>query len=271
MSIWEWTGLSPAGADIWWLPATVPDEMAAMLRLALEPTERDRLAAFADPGHARDRGALWGLVRTVLARYLGCEPDELRLDRTCEYCDGDHGRPRLAGGPGPEFSLSHSGERAVLCVSGTRTGIDLEATTALPRAVRLARVILSEAEARDLGERADAGLLLRSWVRKEAFLKLCGLGLAIAPSTITIGPKSAGAMRVRQVPEKIAGYAGSVIADLPAPPGYVCALASGQVPDLITHRVVDPAGWTVARPGDRAWVGATRPGDGQPGGGGEDR
>jgi 4'-phosphopantetheinyl transferase len=273
MNLWEWKAHGSAGTDIWWLPATVRDDMAARLRSALAARERDRLAALPDQRHAQALGAVRGLVRTVLARRLGCEPSELHLDRSCEYCGGDHGRPRLAGQRGLEFSVSHSGQRAVLCVSGTRVGIDLEALTARPlpdRASGLARIILSDVEARELGDRANADLLLRCWVRKEAFLKLSGLGLAVAPSAVTTRQASAESVLVTGVPEQISGFAGSVIVDLPAPLGYVAALATRQPAERISHHVVGSVDGAVVRLGHPAWVAAARTGQGRPGAGRED-
>jgi hypothetical protein len=120
-------------------------------------------------------------------------------------------------------------------------------------------------EARELAERANADLLLRCWVRKEAFLKLSGLGLAVAPATVTTRQASAGSVLVTGVPEQISGFAGSVIVDLPAPPGYVAALAARQPVEQISHHVVGCVDGAVLRLGHPAWVAAARTGQGRRG------
>jgi phosphopantetheinyl transferase len=61
-------------------------------------------------------------LRQVLAAYLGEEPGQIRLG------EGEHGKPRLEG-PSKrlEFNLSHSGEIALVAVSGEHpVGVDVE-------------------------------------------------------------------------------------------------------------------------------------------------
>ena len=61
-------------------------------------------------------------LRRVLAVYLEEEPERIRLT------EGEHGKPRLAGPPGRlRFNLSHSGEVALVAVSGEfEVGADVE-------------------------------------------------------------------------------------------------------------------------------------------------
>ncbi|HEX6602937.1 MAG TPA: hypothetical protein VF030_09880 [Solirubrobacterales bacterium] len=86
------------------------------------------LPAPPDPSPPRGEVHLWRLapspdaLRRVLAIYLGQGPSQIRLT------EGEHGKPRLAD---PEatlrFNLSHSGEIALVAVSGeVEVGVDVE-------------------------------------------------------------------------------------------------------------------------------------------------
>ncbi|HEY6729935.1 MAG TPA: hypothetical protein VI039_02805 [Solirubrobacterales bacterium] len=61
-------------------------------------------------------------LRRVLAVYLGEEPARIQLEK------GEHGKPRLAGNEPPlKFNLSHSGDLALVAVSGANEmGVDVE-------------------------------------------------------------------------------------------------------------------------------------------------
>jgi 4'-phosphopantetheinyl transferase len=96
---------------------------------------KEELARAAQIVHQRDR-VLWarsrGVLRALLARYLGSDPRELSFEL------GPHGKPALLSkgptrptrpGPGIDlsFNLSHSGEVALYAVSAKRAvGIDVE-------------------------------------------------------------------------------------------------------------------------------------------------
>lgn len=123
-------------------------------------------------------------LRRVLAVYLGEEPEQIRLQ------EGEGGKPRLAEAPRRlEFNLSHSGEVALVAVSGElEVGIDVER-------LRPDR----EAE------------LLRRWACYEAHVKCLGVGLlsarrrplepvAVQPIEIGAGYAAAVAARATEVP-----------------------------------------------------------------------
>lgn len=93
----------------------------------------------------------WAL-RIALSRYVAAEPSELELlvDRG--------GKPRLAGDSALRFSLSHSGELALIAAAaGREVGIDVERR----------------------GRRAVP--FYEDWVRREAVGKCFGVGLAEPP------------------------------------------------------------------------------------------
>lgn len=106
------------------------------------------------------------------------------LEITC----GEGGKPVLAGGP--EFSLSHSGERVLCALSDQTVGADLQQLR--PYNPALARRFFSKTEAawlEELRERDQAFSLL--WSLKESYVKLLGSGIAgghLDSFTVRIAP-----------------------------------------------------------------------------------
>ena len=88
---------------------------------------------------------------------------------------GEAGKPALQDGP--EFSLSHSGERVLCALSDQTVGADLQQLK--PYNPALARRFFSKAETawlEELRERDQAFSLL--WSLKESYVKLLGSGIA---------------------------------------------------------------------------------------------
>jgi 4'-phosphopantetheinyl transferase len=152
-------------------------------------------------------------LRLVLGGLTGEAPDGLRFERHCGHCgDAGHGKPRLAGRTDLEFSISHSGELALIAVAhGRRVGADVERVRRRTDVLAIARGSLSARERHAIeslpageGRRAE---FFRCWTRKEAYLKALGVGLAGGLDTD---------------PDEAAGWQ---VSSLPPPPGYMAAVA----------------------------------------------
>lgn len=124
------------------------------------------------------------LLLDLVARVTGCEAAALRLGHACPRCgSGEHGRPVVLGVSGrptaPQVSLARdaSGTVAVLAVCERPVGVDVEAPDAATFG-GAAELVLHPDEA---GEDPS-----RMWVRKEAWLKALGTGLATDPSSIAL-------------------------------------------------------------------------------------
>src|ERR1022692_4066950 len=116
---------------IWHLMAdNLPGQEARLALFALlTPEEQDRMARFR---HEQDRTLYLlsrGLMRSVLASYLGCRSRDVR------FAANDFGKPILEnapvahapGSPKLHFNLTHSRGAAALAVSrGREVGIDIE-------------------------------------------------------------------------------------------------------------------------------------------------
>jgi 4'-phosphopantetheinyl transferase len=129
---------------------------------------------------ARDRilyATAHAALRRVLGAVLGVAPGDVRFER-----DGS-GRPLLAGG-GPAFSLSHSGDRALVAVRESgRIGVDVERLRDGIDVDRFAARNFTAFERAQIeacgagGPAARRQAFFRVWTRKEAYVKALGRGL----------------------------------------------------------------------------------------------
>ena len=126
----------------------------------------------------RDRETLilaYAMHRLLLGQVLGIPPAEVPLGRD------DLGCPRLVDGA-VHTSLSHAqGWVAVAIAASGPVGIDLEPAARASELPEIAARICHPSEAAVLAgmpDQARAAALLTLWVRKEAFLKAEGIGLA---------------------------------------------------------------------------------------------
>ncbi len=139
-------------------------------------------------------------LRSLLGGHVGRDP------RGLVFAENAFGKPRLADHPSTHFSLSHSGDLAVLAVSDQREiGIDIERVRPLEH-LDLARRYFhpGEVAAIEAVTAPDAQLLafFRVWTLKEAVVKAIGKGLSIpldtfevssatSPPTMVVAPEGA--------------------------------------------------------------------------------
>jgi 4'-phosphopantetheinyl transferase len=168
----------PPGEVHAWLVTLAGTQAMTSRSTVLSGVERSRARRFARGADGMRFAAARSALRLILAGYLDEDPARLAL-RT-----GANGRPELAraaGGSSLDFSLSHSGDLALVAVSARAVGADVEAM--VPRAgladIALARFPSAEAAriaAGCCGPPPDS--FYRHWTAKEAYLKLTGIGLA---------------------------------------------------------------------------------------------
>jgi 4'-phosphopantetheinyl transferase len=134
------------------------------------------------------------LLRALVARMLGVEPTDVRIEARCATCGGAHGQPRVVSPSRRSrlhVSVAHAADRVVVAASrGARIGVDVEPADAA-RFAGFDSLALTPAE-RDgidrlrVDERPTARTSL--WVRKEALLKVDGTGLSTSPSDVAADP-----------------------------------------------------------------------------------
>lgn len=172
---WE---LGTDEVHIWLAELDHPPWPVADLSASLSPDEHRRAGSYVFERHRRRFIIGRGLLRSLLARYLGLEPGSLRL----RY--GAWGKPELAtpsGNPPLRFNCSHSHRLALYALArGRRIGVDLEVLRPVPEAESIAGGWFSPDE-RSALLAADphhrAALFLRYWTGKEAYAKAIGHGL----------------------------------------------------------------------------------------------
>ncbi len=185
---------SAQAVDIWRAridPAQHQREEPALGGL-LCPLERARAQRILRPRARAHWVCSRGLLRTLLARYVACDPRELRFEL------GPHGKPALAQRTSSDlrFNLSHSRGIVLIAVtSGREVGVDVEVTSEPRRTVEL----------------------LREWTAREAAVKCTGTGLgalgrpgeepvdrmAVRTASLDLGPCAAAAIAVEgdELPE----------------------------------------------------------------------
>jgi 4'-phosphopantetheinyl transferase len=183
----------------------------------LDPDERRRAAALRRPEDRRRFVAAHLLLRQLLARRLGMEPQQLTFRRDpCPNCGGPHGRPAVnvpAHLKSTQFSLSHSGDVVLIGIACAPIGVDVEQVPP-DRTVSEVAGVLHPEERREI-ETAPAELrrsaFARIWARKEAYLKGVGIGIG--------GDLSADNLAGDGAPS------GWSVVEVPAGDGYAAAVA----------------------------------------------
>lgn len=167
-----------------------------------------------------------GLMRRVLAGYLGCAPDEIAFRYS------EHGKPLLANRPSQlpiEFSLAHSADQALLAVTcAGRVGVDLEQIRPLEDLAGVARSAFSPRECSDLFSFAPAAqhaAFFRVWSRKEAVLKALGTGFSLPSRSFDVSVLGDADPRLESTPPGILRREDWSLLDVPAPDGFAAAVA----------------------------------------------
>lgn len=211
-------------------------DLCAAVRDRLEPflsaDERARAQRFARQVDQSRYVCAHGLLRLILARYLGTPPQNLAFDTD------PGGKPRLRDHRYPRFNLTHADALGLVAVSAVReVGIDIERICEVGDVGRLARSCFSNAEQAELAALTGPLRLpafFSGWTRKEAFLKAVGAGLnrPLASFDVTLAP-GGPARLLRVQDEPAASYA---LQALRPAPGYVGAVAAEGKAILVRWR-----------------------------------
>lgn len=171
----DWPQLAHAGVLVGLIEARAWQPWFADAHALIDDRERERAGR---QRRAQDRETLtlaYAMHRLLLAQVLHIPPAAVALGRD------DLGCPRLADGA-LHTSLSHAQDWvAVAIAAGGPVGIDLEPAARAPELPDIAARICHPSEAAALAgldAQERAAELLALWVRKEAFLKAEGIGLA---------------------------------------------------------------------------------------------
>jgi 4'-phosphopantetheinyl transferase len=200
----------------------------------LSAPEAQRAARFRRQAD-RDRFVLaTALLRTVVAAQAGGDPAELEVNRSCERCGAQHGRPRLPG-TGLAASISHSGDVvAVALTAGLPVGADVEAISARDYEALIPRVCT--ASERQFVRTAED--FYAYWTKKEAVLKATGAGLRTPMTSVEVTPPGTA--------PQVAGVGPCQLATICAGAGYAAAVAvltNGAVTFDVSDADLSREGW----------------------------
>jgi phosphopantetheinyl transferase len=161
---------SPLPSELEVAVADVPAGAAALLSGELHGPEVERLRTVRSTQRRDVLAASAVLRRQALSRVCS---GPIRYVRTCPCGSTDHGRPRVAGSEGVEFSISHTLGYTAVAVSSSVVGLDVE----LEGRVRDedARALCDAAEFTALREVGASPTEI--WALKEATGKAIGFGL----------------------------------------------------------------------------------------------
>jgi 4'-phosphopantetheinyl transferase len=164
--------------EVWFVELAASPASAEECAAILSADESERAARFRFP-HLRTAFTLSrGILRILLGRYLGIDPDRVR------FAYGPRGKPRLAQPETPlEFNLAHSGGLAAYAFAvGCEVGVDIEKIRPVSDQDDIVRRFFSREECEewmglDPAQRDEA--FFRCWTRKEAYIKALGDGLSM--------------------------------------------------------------------------------------------
>ncbi|NOY70293.1 MAG: 4'-phosphopantetheinyl transferase superfamily protein [Deltaproteobacteria bacterium] len=238
--------LSGAGHDVhvWEAGLDLPEPDIRRAEALLCEDEKKRADRLIYPEHRRRFIAAHAVLRLILGRYLGLDPEKI------EITSDEHGKPCLASHvhcPPLCFNLSHSGSLAIIGVSAGRAiGVDIECVRPVSGMEGISRRFFAKPEAR-LVESAEedvrTALFFRLWTMKEACLKACGLGLRGLEGLPSVTPETDAGTSPALVPDaaclEISGRSWSVKRIFTSP-GYEAAVAlEGDAPWEIKCRRIE--------------------------------
>ena len=158
-------------------------ELQAITKSWLTDLERRRLERFYFVQHKKQLLLGRLLMRSVLSHYEAISPQQW------QFCYNDYGKPMLTDQQQQRlsaplyFNLSHSHGSIVLAVARIKDiGIDIECNTRSRRFERIASRYFSDIEVGHLLQLDEPSWRARFydlWSLKEAYIKACGMGLAI--------------------------------------------------------------------------------------------
>jgi 4'-phosphopantetheinyl transferase len=218
----------------------VPPDVVDVWRVALEapsrveylsPDELARAGRFRFDRHRRRFIAARAALRAVLAGYLGQHP------RKIQFLYGEHGKPHLDDPPPLEFNLAHSGELALIAVTGTHAvGVDVELERDNVADEGIAERFFSASEVaalHSLPTEQRQAAFFRCWTRKEAFLKATGKGLSFGLDQFSVSLLPAEPAALLSVPTGTENPARWSFFHLDPGTGYQAALAVRGVTDSV--------------------------------------
>ncbi len=218
--------------DVWCVRLSSDAPALERAHALLAADERERARRFTDAAARRRFVLARAALRTLLASAVTARPEEI------VFTYGAHGKPALTGAAATiGFNVAHAQDLAAFVVArGYAPGIDIESYRDRPDLEQIAERFFCAAERADLasvpaGRRSAAFYDL--WVRKEAYLKALGSGLATPLDGFHVTRATEGSSLAAVFAQPGEAAAWSVRPFTPAP-GFAGAVAV-RAPDVTLH------------------------------------
>jgi phosphopantetheinyl transferase len=214
---------------VWIVPLDAFAASADRLMQCLPPGQQARCDRILDPVARRRSRIAHAALRHILAAVLRADPAGLVITR------GERGKPRLLGGDGHDFSLSHSRDIALVAIAPTSVGVDIEHDRAAHRVLATARRILHPATTallEQLEEPQRAAAFLDAWTLREAHVKAVGGGLFHTPDVLPFDPAVAPDGSIVSITERSSDRTWSVARLLPTGDSRAAVVAAGVVDSI---------------------------------------
>lgn len=207
---------------IWRLSLDLSTDSVKSIESTLSADELERVVRFHFQVDKNRFIVAHGILRTLLGRYLHCDPTELTFSLN------QYGKPSLVNST-LEFNLSHSGNFALIAVTqGRKVGVDVERIRQGISSHVIAQQYFSKSEVAELQslplEQREAAFFT-CWTRKEAYIKAQGLGLSLPLESfdVSLSPNEPAKLRaVRPDSQEAARW---TLLSLDVDPNYAGALA----------------------------------------------
>lgn len=165
-------------------------------------------------------------LRKLLGDLLGIAPAEVAF----RY--GPAGKPALTNDPSVHFNLAHSADVAVCVIAKHPVGVDLERRRPMKNAPGLAERWFHPEEQRRIATAVDPlDSFFQTWTRKEAVLKLVGVGVGESlPRVLTPGDPAGG--QATALPPNGLGLTSCRVEPLAVDPAFAASIAVPEVGDF---------------------------------------
>jgi 4'-phosphopantetheinyl transferase len=224
----------PEEVHVWRAWTDASTAVVSLMDACLSESERIRAAKFL---HKEDQSRYVfsrGLLRNILATYVGARPEDLT------FWSNEFGKPLLDepfASSDIYFNVSHSMNLVVIAVAFERhIGVDVEFVRSISDVDAIAHRCFTESELELLNGESGSKIsnFFRCWTRKEAFVKAIGKGLSVPLNSFTTSlPGGVTSGRLPPVPEQ-SPIKLWWITDLDVPPDYRSALVNeGDMPTIL--------------------------------------
>lgn len=170
------TELDGGFVDVWSVELAFDATALRFFSQTLSAQELLKFSEFQSLEQANRYLAVRGALRRILAGYLDVEPVDLRFEVNA------YGKPYLSNAS-LFFNISHSKDRLLVAVSDfDQIGVDIERIKTRNNLLGLAKRCFSVDELSfwsDLSADEQVQVFYQLWVRKEAFVKAVGRGIAL--------------------------------------------------------------------------------------------